>query len=90
MTLFRKNYLPKINIYQDHGTKKWFADRQDAIIAWSFVQRKDNSFDLSGLHDATKFETLDDLVKALYEYACMTHLNDIKAQLTYGNVKVKL
>ncbi len=90
MSLFRKNYLPKMNIYQDHDTKKWFAERQDDFITWSFFQRQDDSFDLSGLHDATQFGTLDDLVIALYEYACKTHLNDIKSQLTYGSVKAKL
>ena len=90
MSLFRKNYLPNMNIYQHCTTKKWFADREEGIIKWSFIQRQDDSFDLSGLSDATQFETLDDLVIALYEYACKTHLADIKSQLTYGNVKVKL
>lgn len=94
MIFGRKNYLPDLNVYQDTDGK-WFAECPVSSSLWSekqmFYWNKDKSTGLvSRWEDSTKFDTLDDLMAALYEYTYNEHLKAIKKQLTYERVKVRL
>lgn len=92
--IFRKNYLPDLNVYQD-TEGKWFAECPTSSSLWgekqSFYWNKDKSAGfVSQWEGPTKFETLDDLMAALYEYAYNEHLIAVKKQLTYEKGKVRL
>lgn len=91
MSLFRKNYLPKMNIYQTLDSK-WIAHNgeTDVLSQRVFVKYDDGSYGISALRDWTRFETLDKLMQALYDYACQEHTDAIKNQLTNSNVRAKL
>mgnify|MGYP003533819531 CR=1 FL=1 len=90
--MFRKNYIPRLTIKQEFGTGKWFAyvpgnrfDRE------AFVQYENLSFEVKrfrGPDDATRFDTLDDLVAAIYEYGYKENLKDMKVRLTFNSVKL--
>lgn len=90
--IFRKNYLPDLNVYQD-TEGKWFAESQrDGWCdrhAFTFIREEEDGF-VSRFSEPTKFETLDDLMAALYEYTYKEHLEAIKKQITYNKVKVSL
>ena len=89
MSLFLKNYMPKASIHQTHAGK-WVASCGNDTFDKSFVQFEDGRYYLSILGEPTRFETIDDIVMALYEYAYNDHIEDIKNQITYSKVKVKL
>jgi hypothetical protein len=84
--MFRKNYLPKVDIKQDFSTKKWFAYQPNDSWERVFVQFESGEFGFTALETPTKFEKLDDLVEALYLYAMKEHLEQIKKNLTYNSV----
>ena len=88
--MFRKNYLPRMKIIQDFDTKKWFAYTPgDAFSRREFIQTDDGDYMVSMWGaKPTKFETLDDLIAALYEYAYKEHLEKIKAELTHNTIKI--
>ena len=83
--MFRKNYLPHMKIVQDFDTKKWYARTKDGDV---FRRLTNESCGILPYARATKFETLDDLIAALYEYAYKEHLKKIKAELTHNTIKV--
>ena len=102
--MFRKNYVPKLRIKQDFDTKKWFAYKVgDTFDFRSFVQLRDKtdkvyyatvdrheslSYGLVRYYDPTRFDSLDDLLAAIYEYAYTEHLEYIKRSLTNRSVSV--
>ena len=91
---FRKNYLPDLTIHQDSKTGKYFAKGVDKYdITVRFCERIDGKvgdrYVLSN-YGITLFETVDSLVKALYEYASEEHLKYIHKELTFNTVKIKL
>ena len=90
--MFRKNYIPKLTIKQEFGTGKWFAYVPgDCLHEEAFYRHEDYSFRVSrflGPDEATRFDTLDDLVAAIYEYGYKTNLKDMKDRLTFNSVKL--
>lgn len=89
--IFRKNYLPDLSVYQD-TEGKWFAEGTGNgwVDRLSFCQLKKGSYIVTKWEDPTKFDTLDELMAALYEHAYDEHLVAVKKQLTYNKVKVRL
>lgn len=91
MNFFRKNYLPDLTIYQDTDGK-WFAE--EPFNRWgeqrSFRQLEGGSYKVSSRGEPTKFDTLDALMVALYQYTCDIHLEAIKKEITYNKVNVRL
>lgn len=92
--IFRKNYLPTMTIYQDFDGK-WFAQGDGTGpmgMNEYFVQDSDLSYYVTFAYgqDVTKFETLDDLLAGLYEYAYKEHLEALKQKITYSKVKIHL
>jgi len=89
--IFRKNYLPDLTIYQD-TQGKWFAE--EPIDRWgerrSFCQLEGGSYIVTGRGEPTKFDTLGDLMVALYQHTCDMHLEAIKQKITYNKVKIPL
>jgi hypothetical protein len=94
MNIFRKNYLPKVVVHQDTDGL-WFADNGLDLynpdyrvfihyfgLVSTCEERRYNT--------ARKYDTLDDLFTALYEYACAEHLKAVKENLTYQRVQVQL
>lgn len=88
--MFRKNYLPKVQIYQDYESRKWFAGETGGDSFKDFAQTEDGEYVMSIWRGAARFDTLDDLVEALYYYAMKQHLHKIKQELTYNTVKIKV
>lgn len=91
--MFRKNYLPKLNISQCSKTGKWVAySKEDSWGVDVFVQNAEDlgEYFISSFHKPTRFESLDDLVAAIYDYAYKDHLKDIHKNLTYNKPKVKV
>ncbi len=90
--MFRKNYVPKLEIRQDFGTGKWFAYVPgDTFTVHAFVQSENLSFEVNrfkGPDEATRFDSLDDLMAAIYEYAFKINLEDMKSRLTFNNIKL--
>ena len=89
--IFRKNYLPDLTIFQD-TEGKWFAE--EPLNRWgerySFRQLEGGSYIVAGRGEPTKFDTLDDLMAALYEHTCREHLKAIEQKITYSKVKIPL
>ena len=88
MSIFRKNYLPKVVIHQDVDGK-WFADDG------SYLHNPNRKVFVGGVgltewQSKTKFETIDDLFVSLYDYACEEHIRVIKNKITYSKVNVQL
>ena len=90
--MFRKNYVPKLEISQEFGTGKWFAYIPgDVFTRAAFVQRKDLSYEVCFYkepEDATKFESLDSLMEAIYYFAYQKHLDLMKKKLTFNSVRL--
>lgn len=88
MNIFRKNYLPRVMIHQDTDGL-WFADNgldhHDPDYR-AFL----HCFGLTLTREARKYDTLDELFMAMYEYACAEHLKAVKEKLTYQRVQVQL
>ena len=84
--IFRKNYLPQMKIVQDFDAKKWYAHTKDGDYV--FGQFKDGTYGVLVFSNATRFETLDCLLKAMYEYACKNHLEKIKTELTHNTINI--
>ena len=88
--MFRKNYVPNLTIAKSSETGKWFAYVPgDSFTYRSFVERDDGySIDWHGR--ATEYETIDKLMKAVYDYARILHTNAVHKYMTYSSPKVKL
>ena len=90
--MFRKNYIPKLTIKQEFGTGKWFAYVSgDTFSRYAFVQLGDLSYEVRRFRtpeQAARFDALDDLVAAIYEYGYKTNLKDMKDRLTFNSVKL--
>lgn len=88
--MFRKNYLPKVEIKQDFETRKWFAYKPgDVFTGGNFVVLDSGDWDFCSFVNPTPFNTLAELLETLYWVAYKTHLKDIKSELTYKTVKIK-
>ena len=102
--MFRKNYVPKVRIQQDFDTKKWVAYGTYGNLACeAFVQMRSGmvrepdallchddslSYEILSCYAPTRFDSLDDLLAAIYEYAYTEHLEHIKRSLTDRSVSV--
>jgi len=90
--MFRKNYVPKLEISQEFGTGRWFAYIPGGVFTKAaFVRRKDLLYEVTRLRepeDATKFESLDSLMEAIYYFAYQNHLDTMKKKLTFNSVKL--
>lgn len=90
--MFRKNYVPKLEIRQEFGTNKWFAFVPgDVFTTAAFVQRKDSTYQIDRWvdpEDAAKFESLDSLMEAIYYFALQENLEQMKNRLTFNSVKL--
>jgi len=87
--MFRKNYLPKLEIRKSSETGKWFAYRKGEWCNDSFLET-DDGYSIRSFENATQYETIDALMQAIYEYSWMAHLEAIHKSLTYNQVKVRL
>ena len=88
--MFRKNYLPKLKIKKSSKTGKLFAYVPgDTHSRKNFCEYK-GSYDLEYLSSATEFDTVDELISAIYSYALSLHLEDIHNNLTYNSVDIRL
>ena len=89
MAMFRKNYIPKLEIRKSSITGKWFAYIEGEWGNTSFVE-SEYSYDLLWGCEPTEYDTVDDLMKAIYDCARVSHLKAIHENLTYNQVKVRL
>ena len=85
--MFRKNYIPKGKIYKDFTNSKYFFEQENGVINWRLyvkpVKEEGKRVILSWTNE-TYFDTVDDLLEALYEYAWERHKKVIKDKLTYN------
>ncbi len=90
--MFRKNYVPKLEIRQEFGTGKWFAYVPgDVFDRAAFVQRGDSSYEVDYFRkpeQATRFDSLDSLMEAIYFYAYQNNLEHMKDKLTFNSVRL--
>lgn len=90
--MFRKNYVPKLEVRQEFGTGKWFAYVPgDVFTKKAFIQNSDLSYSVQsfrGSDEATRFATLDDLLAAIYEYAYLENLQFLKDSLTFNSIRL--
>ena len=88
MNIFRKNYLPKVVVHQD-TEGLWFAD--NGLDKYNPDYKVfEPHFGLTHYTNMSKFDSLDNLFIALYEYAYKEHLKAVKDNLTYQRVQVQL
>ncbi len=90
--MFRKNYVPKLEIRQEFGTGKWFAYVPgDIFTRAAFVQREDLSYEVDRYSEpegATRFDSLDSLLEAIYYFAYRKNLEQMKNKLTFNSVRL--
>ena len=90
--MFRKNYIPKGKIYKSAYNGKYFFSDNDSTIEARLVEfnrevAKEegvNRLQMLCLEEPSYFDTVDDLLEALYEYAWERHKKVIKDDLTYN------
>lgn len=80
----RVNYLPKGEIYKDSQTGKYFMEDNSGSFSESFVQHEDGTLGMSLLYSPTKFDSVDELLSAMYSYACKEHTEQIHKSITYS------
>lgn len=86
--MFRKNYLPKLNIVQGFNGNGWFAFCS-SDHDYAFVQDEEGGYSFSLYHGPTEFDTLEDLFDAVYDYTKKVHLAEVKGGLKYSKTKIK-
>ncbi len=86
--MFRKNYVPKLKIRKDFQTGKWFAEVGSDTFDKSFVQYEDGQYALSLVGRPIQFDTLRDLMEAIYQYALEQHYRDMCGSLTERSVNL--
>ncbi len=86
--MFRKNYVPKLKIRKDFQTGKWFAEEGNDTFDKSFVQYEDGKYGLSRVCGPTQFDTLHDLMGAIYQFALEQHYRDMCGRLTERSVNL--
>ena len=80
----RVNYLPKGEIRKDSKTGKYFMEDNSSSFSRSFVQYEDGTFGMNVVHSPTKFDTVDELLSAMYSYAFKEHSEKIHKDITYS------
>lgn len=89
--MFRKNYVPKLTIHVDSRSGKYIAIGECSFgVSQKFVQHEDGSYDVNYYHEATRFDTIDEIMKAIYKFSLDNHLSAIHSEMTYKNVRVKI
>lgn len=95
MKLFRKNYLPKVSIRKSLKGF-WYAYIPGDATLWtdwwkkSFCENENGGYDFYALEEPTMFDSLDELMEALYFYTYKLHLEELKKEIEENMVKVQL
>ena len=84
MSLFRNNYLPKGEILRDSQTGKYFMSETTNSFSKQFVQYEDLTYGISWSHESTQFDSIGELLKAMYDYAYQEHIKQIHKSITYS------
>ena len=84
MSLFRDNYLPKGEILRDSQTGKYFMSETPSSFSKDFVQYEDLTYGMSWLHEPAQFDSIGELLKAMYDYAYQKHIRQIHKSITYS------
>ena len=84
MFSLRVNYLPKGKIYKDSQTGEYFMVDGSGYFSESFVQYEDGTFGMNLLDGPTKFDSIDELLSAMYSYAFKKHSKKIHKDITYS------